>query len=184
MLGSYASLVYAMPVLGGLDRGPIYRHEQSGNIWWAITVGCRSFGNGLRRRSSSSNQLTGFVQRRSVHFLVFYLSSSINRCRRRIPQAQHFHRRGQTVSRWRSTTGFAGFTIFYMGINIGAFTATLLCGWLGEVYGWSWGFGAAGIGMLFGPNCSSSGDKNFWLGHGEPTEHSSAEAAISRACLD
>ena len=36
----------------------------------------------------------------------------------------------------------AGFTIFYMGINVGAFTATLLCGWLGEVYGWSWGFGA------------------------------------------
>ena len=43
----------------------------------------------------------------------------------------------------------AGFTIFYMGIN-GAFSATLLCGWLGEVYGWSWGFGAAGIGMLLG----------------------------------
>ena len=37
-----------------------------------------------------------------------------------------------------------------MGINIGAFSATLLCGWLGEVYGWSWGFGAAGIGMLLG----------------------------------
>ena len=44
----------------------------------------------------------------------------------------------------------SGFTIFYMGINIGAFTATLLCGYLGEEIGWAWGFGAAGIGMLLG----------------------------------
>ena len=43
-----------------------------------------------------------------------------------------------------------GFTIFYMGINIGAFSASLLCGYLGETYGWSYGFGAAGIGMLIG----------------------------------
>ncbi len=42
----------------------------------------------------------------------------------------------------------AGFTIFYLGINIGAFIAPLICGWLGETYGWHYGFGAAGIGML------------------------------------
>ena len=44
----------------------------------------------------------------------------------------------------------AGFTIFYMGINLGAMIAPLFCGWLGEVYGWHYGFGAAGIGMLAG----------------------------------
>ncbi len=44
----------------------------------------------------------------------------------------------------------AGFTIFYMGINLGAFLAPLVCGWLGETYGWHWGFGAAGVGMLAG----------------------------------
>ncbi|USD22312.1 peptide MFS transporter [Microbulbifer variabilis] len=44
----------------------------------------------------------------------------------------------------------AGFTIFYMGINVGSFIATLLCGWLGETYGWGYGFGLAGIGMVFG----------------------------------
>ncbi len=43
-----------------------------------------------------------------------------------------------------------GFTIFYMGINLGAFLAPLLCGWLGETYGWHYGFGLAGIGMLAG----------------------------------
>ncbi|WOX04782.1 peptide MFS transporter [Microbulbifer pacificus] len=44
----------------------------------------------------------------------------------------------------------AGFTIFYMGINVGSFMATLLCGWLGETYGWGYGFGLAGIGMVVG----------------------------------
>ena len=44
----------------------------------------------------------------------------------------------------------SGFTIFYMGINIGGFVAPLLCGWLGIKYGWHYGFGLAGIGMLIG----------------------------------
>ena len=44
----------------------------------------------------------------------------------------------------------SGFTIFYMGINIGGFIAPLLCGWLGQTYGWHYGFGLAGIGMLTG----------------------------------
>ena len=44
----------------------------------------------------------------------------------------------------------SGFTIFYMGINIGAFLASLSCGYLGIVYGWKYGFGLAGIGMLLG----------------------------------
>jgi dipeptide/tripeptide permease len=43
-----------------------------------------------------------------------------------------------------------GFTIFYMGINLGAFLATLACGYLGQTYGWKYGFGLAGIGMAIG----------------------------------
>lgn len=43
-----------------------------------------------------------------------------------------------------------GFTIFYMGINLGAFFSPLVCGTLGENIGWHWGFGAAGIGMIAG----------------------------------
>lgn len=42
------------------------------------------------------------------------------------------------------------FTLFNVAINIGAFAAPLVCGTLGEVYGWSWGFGAAAVGMLVG----------------------------------
>lgn len=43
-----------------------------------------------------------------------------------------------------------GFTIFYVGINLGSFLATAACSYLGIKYGWAYGFGLAGIGMLFG----------------------------------
>jgi POT family proton-dependent oligopeptide transporter len=44
----------------------------------------------------------------------------------------------------------SGFTIFYMGINLGAFLSSILCGYLGIAYGWKYGFGLAGFGMLLG----------------------------------
>jgi POT family proton-dependent oligopeptide transporter len=43
-----------------------------------------------------------------------------------------------------------GFSIYYMGINLGAFFSPLVCGTLGEWLGWHWGFAAAGVGMVFG----------------------------------
>ena len=55
-----------------------------------------------------------------------------------------------------------GFTLFYMGINLGSFLATWSCGILGIVYGWAWGFGLAGIGMLLGLIVFQWGQK--WLG--------------------
>lgn len=42
------------------------------------------------------------------------------------------------------------YTIFYMGVNSGAFIGTLLVGWIGETFSWTWGFGLAGIFMFFG----------------------------------
>jgi len=42
------------------------------------------------------------------------------------------------------------YNVYYVGVNVGAFLAPLVCGTLGELYGWHWGFGAAGIGMLAG----------------------------------
>ncbi|MEM1380031.1 MAG: peptide MFS transporter [Pseudomonadota bacterium] len=44
----------------------------------------------------------------------------------------------------------SAFTLFYVGINLGAFAGALISGYLGETYGWKYGFGAAGIGMLLG----------------------------------
>lgn len=53
----------------------------------------------------------------------------------------------------------AGYTIFYMGINAGAFLGILLCGYIGEKVGWSYGFGLAGIFMFVGMI-------QFWFGQG------------------
>jgi proton-dependent oligopeptide transporter, POT family len=44
----------------------------------------------------------------------------------------------------------AGFSVFYMGINLGAWLGPLITGFLGEGYNWHWGFGAAGVGMVLG----------------------------------
>lgn len=44
----------------------------------------------------------------------------------------------------------SAFNVYYVGINLGAFLAPLICGTLGELYGWHYGFGAAGIGMCLG----------------------------------
>ena len=44
----------------------------------------------------------------------------------------------------------AGFTIFYMGVNLGAAIGPMICGWLATSVGWHWGFGAAGVGMVLG----------------------------------
>ena len=58
----------------------------------------------------------------------------------------------------------SGFTIFYMGINIGGWVAPLLCGWLAAEYGWHYGFGLAGIGMLTGLIAFWSGIKKNVFG--------------------
>ena len=54
-----------------------------------------------------------------------------------------------------------GFTIFYIGINIGAFLASILVGFIGEVYGWHYGFSLAGFGMLLGQITFVSGKKKL-----------------------
>ena len=60
-----------------------------------------------------------------------------------------------------------GFTIFYIGINLGAFLASLVVGGVGELYGWHYGFGLAGIGMLLGVSVFLYGHR--YLKHvGEP----------------
>ena len=59
------------------------------------------------------------------------------------------------------------FTIFYMGINIGSLLSTILCGYLAVKYGWAYGFGLAGFGMLAGLLTFLWGQK-YLMGHAEP----------------
>jgi len=62
-----------------------------------------------------------------------------------------------------------GFTIFYIGINLGAFLSALVVGYVGEVHGWHYGFGLAGIGMVVGQIVYMWGQK-FLTGVGEATK--------------
>lgn len=73
----------------------------------------------------------------------------------------------------------SGFTIFYMGINIGAFASPLLCGWLGRAYGWHYGFALAGFGMLLGLIFFWSGiRKNVFGDRGLPNDRTVYEKKV------
>ncbi len=68
----------------------------------------------------------------------------------------------------------AGFTIFYMGINLGAALAPFICGTLGEKVAWQWGFFAAGVGMIIGLFTFLIGKKKLLGDLGEkPASHRS-----------
>ncbi len=67
-----------------------------------------------------------------------------------------------------------GFTIFYIGINIGAFLAAIIVGWVGEKIGWHYGFGLAGIGMVIGQLVYIWGQK-YLVGVGDYLGTSTAE---------
>lgn len=69
-----------------------------------------------------------------------------------------------------STKKDAGYTIFYMGINAGAFLGMLLCGYIGEKVGWHYGFGLAGVFMLFGMLQFYFGQKIFGVIGEKPVE--------------
>jgi proton-dependent oligopeptide transporter, POT family len=75
----------------------------------------------------------------------------------------------------------AGFTIFYMGINLGAFLAPLVCGYLGQEVGWHWGFMAAGVGMVLGLLTYLWGRDKYLPGIGMTRKQDAANAAARGA---
>ena len=165
VLGSYASLVYAMPVLGGLIADRFIGMRKAVTLGGILLVAGHL---GMAFEGEAARETANGIVRDEQALSVFYLSLAL------IVVGVGFLKPNiSTVVGKLYAEGDprrdAGFTIFYMGINVGAFTATLLCGWLGEVYGWSWGFGAAGIGMLLGLILFQWGQK-YLMGHGEPAD--------------
>ena len=79
-----------------------------------------------------------------------------------------------------------GFTIFYIGINLGAFISSLVVGTVGEVYGWHYGFGLAGIGMALGLLQYMLGQKylkrvgNFLGSSTDPEELAASKRPLSK----
>ena len=163
VLGGYAALVYAMPVLGGLlaDR---YLGMRKAVIFGGMLL---VFGHlGMAVEGEQARMVGADIVRDGGALQVFYFSLGL------IVVGVGFLKPSIStiVGKLYSVDDprrDAGFTIFYMGINLGAFTATLLCGYLGETFGWRYGFGAAGIGMLVGLATFLLGQKHL-QGHAEP----------------
>ncbi len=164
VLGSYAALVYAMPVIGGLlaDR---YLGMRKAVVFGGILLVMGHIGMAVEGHQA---YLEGDkIIRDSSALQVFYFSLAL------IVIGVGFLKPNiSTIVGKLYAEGDprrdSGFTIFYMGINLGSFIATLLCGYLGETYGWSYGFGAAGIGMLLGLIVFLYGQR-YLEGHAEPS---------------
>ncbi len=165
VLGGYAALVYAMPVIGGLlaDR---YLGMRKAVVFGGLCLVLGHLGMAFEGQAASMEQ--GQVVRDDFALQVFYFSLALIVVGVGFLKPNISTIVGQLYGE-DDPRRDSGFTIFYMGINIGSFTATLLCGYLGETYGWAYGFGAAGIGMLFGLITFLRGQK-YLHGHAEPHE--------------
>ncbi|MBT4160146.1 MAG: peptide MFS transporter [Gammaproteobacteria bacterium] len=173
IFGSYASLVYAMPVVGGLiaDR---YLGFKKAIMFGAVLLVCGHFG--MAFEGPPSEQVDGTVVRNFLHEQVFYLSLAFIVVGVGFLKASISTIVGQLYGE-ADPRRDAGFTIFYMGINLGAFIATLLCAYLGETYGWRYGFGLAGVGMLFGLVTFIRGGHHL-EGVGDPPENARLKESL------
>jgi POT family proton-dependent oligopeptide transporter len=145
--GSYGSLVYAMPVIGGLiaDR---YLGCRKAIALGAVLLVFGHFGMAFEGPPAYLED-GGLVVRHPVYEQIFYLSLALIITGVGFLKANISTLVGQLYTQ-DDPRRDGGFTIFYMGINLGAFVATLACAYLGETYGWRYGFGLAGFGMLLG----------------------------------
>jgi POT family proton-dependent oligopeptide transporter len=171
LIGSYAALVYAVPVLGGFiaDRYLGFRKAiVFGGIMLVLGhVGMAYEGN------AATQSITGEITRDETALQIFYFSLSLIIVGVGFLKANISSLVGELYEAGDKRRD-SGFTLFYMGINLGSFMATLICVWLGETYGWSYGFGAAGVGMFFGLLTFISGRK-LLLGKGESNNASFLE---------
>jgi proton-dependent oligopeptide transporter, POT family len=147
LIGSYAALVYAMPVVGGFiaDR---YLGFRKAIVFGGILLVLGHLGMAYEGNSTTQS-LTGEIIRDDFALQIFYLSLAFIVMGVGFLKANISSLVGELYEVGDKRRD-SGFTIFYMGINLGSFLATLICVWLGEKYGWSYGFGSAGIGMLLG----------------------------------
>jgi proton-dependent oligopeptide transporter, POT family len=164
-IGSYAALVYAVPVVGGFIADKYLGFRKAivfGGIMLVLGhVGMAYEGN------AATQTLTGEITRDNFALQVFYFSLALIIVGVGFLKANISSLVGELYQEGDKRRD-SGFTLFYMGINLGSFLATIICVWLGNKYGWSYGFGAAGIGMLLGLFTFISG-KKLLMGKGEPT---------------
>jgi POT family proton-dependent oligopeptide transporter len=136
LFGTYAGLLYITPILGGIiaDKYTGYR--------WAVVIGAfiMTLGHAAMALETEFSLYAGLVLLViGTGFFKPNITSIISQMYKDLPEKKD-----------------GAYTIFYMGVNAGAFFGMMLCGYLAEKIGWSWGFGLAGIFMLLG-------SLQFWL---------------------
>ena len=162
---SYAALVYLTPVIGGLiaDRFLGFRKAV---MYGAILLCLGHLGMAVEGEPAYVTD-AGVVQDQFA-LQIFYLSLALIIVGVGLLKPNISSIVGGLYSA-DDPRRDGGFTLFYMGINVGAVLATLTCGYLGETYGWAYGFGLAGVGMLVGLLTFWRG-KSALAGLGEPPQ--------------
>ncbi len=132
LYGWYTGLVYITPIFGGLIADKILGYRNA-VVWGAL----------LMTLGHASMALEGFTN------FFFYMGLTLLILGNGLFKPNISSIVGQ-LYRTNGKEKDAGYTIFYMGINAGAFLGILLCGYIGEKIGWHYGFGLAGIFMFLG----------------------------------
>ncbi|WP_440975931.1 peptide MFS transporter [Pseudoxanthomonas winnipegensis] len=174
LLGAYGGLVYCIPVIGGLlaDRWLGMRKAVifgglllvAGHVGMAFEGHTATVSGGQVLRDEGSLRIT-YLSLALIIMGVGFLKPNISTIVGRL-YADDDPRRD------------SGFSLFYAGINLGSLFASLVCGYLGEAYGWRYGFGAAGIGMLAGLAMFLWGQK-YLHGHAEPANTASLRERVA-----
>ena len=155
--GAYTALVYITPVVGGYlaDR---YIGQRKAVLFGAVLL---TFGHFFMAFEGSGGQADPMIN-------VFWLALALIIVGSGFLKANISVIVGQLYTR-TDVRRDPAYTIFYMGINVGAATASIICGYLGQTYGWQYGFGLAGFGMLLGLVFFILG-KPLLMGKGEPKD--------------
>ncbi|GGB88960.1 putative transporter YclF [Novosphingobium endophyticum] len=160
--GGYTSLVYITPVLGGYlaDR---WLGQRKAVLFGGVIL---ALGHLFMAWEGMQGVTDPAVKQSDPAINIFWLALSLIIVGSGFLKANISVIVGQLYG-MRDVRRDGAYTIFYMGINVGAALGTILVGYLGETIGWSWGFGLAGIGMVLGLVIFVTG-KPALRGQGEP----------------
>ena len=175
LLGAYGGLVYCIPVFGGMlaDRWLGMRRAV---LFGGILLVLGHLG--MAFEGHAAYRVNGEVVRDTSALAVTYLSLAL------IIMGVGFLKPNISTIVGKlyakdDPRRDSGFSLFYAGINLGALFSSLVCGFLGEAYGWKYGFGAAVIGMLAGLAMFLWGQK-YLQGHAEPPQPAAPRQAQRR----
>ncbi|MCB2048320.1 MAG: peptide MFS transporter [Novosphingobium sp.] len=158
--GAYTALVYITPVVGGYlaDR---YLGQRKAVLFGAVLLTLGHFFMAFEGQPAAGHEGNPVIYVFWMALALIIVGSGFLKANISVIVGQLYPR--------TDVRRDAAYTIFYMGINLGAALGSLLCGYIGETYGWSYGFGLAGIGMLAGLAVFVRG-RPLLLGRGEPPQ--------------